>query len=96
MSKKRVLSHRVHKASGRGVVRINGKCFYTGPYGFPEAESAYRRIIQQWEATNRSTSFGDSSLTMAMVMADNLEFAIVHYPNNNRSDAPTMMPASFI
>lgn len=80
MTKKRIPSHRVHKASGRGVVRINGKCFYTGTYGTPESEAAYRRIVQQWEATNRSTSFGDSSLSMAMLMADYLEFAAGNYP----------------
>lgn len=44
---KRIPSHCFHKGSGRGVVRINGKDYYTGAWGTEEAEGEYRRLIAE-------------------------------------------------
>lgn len=46
--------HCHHKASGRGVVRLGGKDHYTGPWGSPEAEAAYERLVAEWLANGRS------------------------------------------
>ena len=36
-----------HKASGQGVVRINGKNVYCGPYGTPECQARYLRALAE-------------------------------------------------
>src|SRR5439155_16017278 len=46
--------HRHHRASGRGVVRLNGRDHYTGPWGSSEAEAAYERLLAEWLAYGRS------------------------------------------
>jgi integrase len=45
--------HSHHKASGRGVVRLNGRDRYTGPWGSATAEVEYRRLIAEWLANHR-------------------------------------------
>ena len=37
-----------HRASGRAVVRIDGKDHYLGPYGSPESHEEYERLIAEW------------------------------------------------
>ncbi len=37
-----------HKASGKAVVRLNGKDIYLGPYGSPESHDEYQRAITLW------------------------------------------------
>jgi integrase len=39
-----------HKASGRAVVRLNGRDHYLGPYGSPESHERYARLIADWRA----------------------------------------------
>lgn len=45
--------HCHHKASDRGVVRLNGRDQYTGPWGTPKAEAEYRRLVAEWLAGHR-------------------------------------------
>jgi integrase len=45
--------HCHHKASNRGVVRLNGRDHYTGPWDTPEANAEYRRLIAEWLANHR-------------------------------------------
>jgi hypothetical protein len=40
-----------HKASGQGVVRLDGKDVYCGPFGTAECRARYLRAIADWEAT---------------------------------------------
>jgi integrase len=42
-----------HKASGQGVVRLNGKDVYCGPFGTAECKARYLRAIADWEANQR-------------------------------------------
>jgi hypothetical protein len=48
--------HGHHKAGGRGVVRLSGEDHYTGPWGTPEAEVEYERLLAEWLANGRSLS----------------------------------------
>ncbi len=48
---RRIPSYRLHKASGCGVVTINGKDIYLGPFGKPKGEALYERLIRQWLET---------------------------------------------
>lgn len=42
-----------HKASGRALVTLNGKDFYLGAWGSPEAPEEYNRLIAEWLANGR-------------------------------------------
>ena len=44
----RIPKHCLHKTSGRGFVRLDGRMVYTGRYGTEEAEQAYRRALAAW------------------------------------------------
>lgn len=48
--------HCWHKASNRGVVRLDGKDHYTGPWGSTESDAEYLRLIAEWLADHRVIS----------------------------------------
>ena len=43
--------HCKHKASGSGVVRLDGRDYYTGEYGTDKAEREYHRLVAEWSAS---------------------------------------------
>ncbi len=45
--------YRLHKPTGRGVVRLNGRNIYLGTHGTPESKERYRQVIAEWLANNR-------------------------------------------
>jgi integrase len=49
-----------HKASGKAVVRLNGRDHYLGLFGTPEAKSAYDKLIAEWLATGRQPLHADA------------------------------------
>ena len=86
----RVPSYCLHKASGRAVVRINGRDFYLGPYGSDESHAEYERLLAEWRA-NRNQAFAlvkslsssvDPSLTISEVLLRYREFAKGYYVKN--------------
>ncbi len=50
----KVPSYCRHKASGRAVVRIDGRDRYLGKYGSPESHEEYERSIAEWRAGQRA------------------------------------------
>ena len=52
-SNSRVPGHGLHKATGQGYVRLNGRMIYTGVYGTPEAQQRYERVLAEWLAGGR-------------------------------------------
>ena len=55
----KVPSYCRHKASGRAVVRIDGRDRYLGDYGSPSSYEEYERRISEWR-TGQPTSMADS------------------------------------
>ena len=49
--KGKVPSYCLHKASGRAVVRLNGKDHYLGKYGSKESYQQYQQLIKAWSNT---------------------------------------------
>jgi integrase len=76
-----------HKASGQGVVRLNGKDIYCGPYGTPECRARYLRALAEWEAADRRAAGapvidpppGASDLTVHELLVAYLQFADGYY-----------------
>ncbi|GMU23121.1 MAG: hypothetical protein AMXMBFR13_32040 [Phycisphaerae bacterium] len=48
-----VPSYRLHKPSGRAVVRLNERDYYLGPHGTEQSRAAYERLIAEWIAHGR-------------------------------------------
>ena len=49
----RIPSYRLHKPSGRAVVRLNGKDFYLGKHGTTKSRNEYEKLIAEWLANNQ-------------------------------------------
>ena len=64
-------------AKGLAVVRLNGKDFYLGPYGSPEAKAKYERLIADWLANGRQLPEAD--LTVNEVILAYLKHAHAYY-----------------
>jgi integrase len=76
-----------HKASGQGVVRLNGKDIYCGPYGTPECRVRYLRALADWELADRRPAgepaavptAATNDLTINELLVAYLQFADGHY-----------------
>ncbi len=75
---KRLPSLQLHQASGRGVVRINGKDYYCGEYGTPQCQKEYNRIVAEWLSGSPPAS-SRPGLTIMELLADYLDFAVRYY-----------------
>jgi hypothetical protein len=93
MPRKRNLSppsYCLHKASGRAVIRIDGRDRYLGPHGSPESHAEYERLIAEWRTRRAETSSTadqalDSaipSLTIAEILLRYRAFAQGYYVKN--------------
>lgn len=49
---RRIPSYRLHKPTGLGVVRLNGRDVYLGSHGTPESWQEHRRVVAEWLASN--------------------------------------------
>jgi hypothetical protein len=52
-SKSPIPQYRLHKARGLGVVTLNGKDYYLGPYDAPQSREAYNRLVADWLSNGR-------------------------------------------
>ncbi len=50
MPNRRIPIYRCYKPKNLGLVVIDGKQHYLGPYGSPESVAEYNRLIQEWLA----------------------------------------------
>jgi integrase len=88
-----------HKASGQGVVRLNGRDVYCGRFGTPECEAKYHRTIAEWLANGRrlpgsgdeNTTTGPEDLTINEMLLAYLTHADSYYVKNGK---PTTEPVN--
>ena len=90
---KKAPSFRLHKPSGRAVVTINGKDYYLGVYNSKESKLAYARVIGEWSASGTSFGIDEDKTTLAILMADYLDFCDVHYPVGAASETTRIQHA---
>jgi integrase len=91
------LSH--HKASGQGVVRLNGRDVYCGRFDTPECQANYHRTISEWLAngrclpgsTDENPSAGPEDLTVNEMLLAYLQHADAYYVKNGK---PTSEPVN--
>jgi len=57
----RIPSYRLHKPTGLGVVRLNGKDFYLGKYRSQESNLGYERLIAELPLPFRKTALASKT-----------------------------------
>ena len=67
--KLRVPYLRLHKASGRAYVVLNGKAVYLGPYGDPGVKRNYEQAIAEWLAAGRQLPADPDTITIKELIA---------------------------
>ena len=109
LKKPRIPAYRLHKPSGRAVVRLNGRDFYLGPHGTPESKAEYERLISEWLANHRQLPeqrsvaghLMTSDLTVNELLVAFWDFAQEYYVKNGRPTGEqqalkyAMVPVSF-
>src|SRR5687768_15393016 len=78
-----------HKASGRAVVRINGRDFYLGRYGSAESQEEYRRVVAEHLAACNGQGRGDQitgpgRLTVVELVEEYWQFVTGYYVKNGK------------
>ena len=56
--------YRLHKASGRGYVNLNGRRTYLGKFDLPEMRAKYDQFIAEWLANGRQRRADPATLTV--------------------------------
>ncbi len=92
MKKRRVPGYSLHKPSGQGYVRINGKVIYLGAHDTPESHSRYDQIIGDWRVSQNADRH---TLTVDELSLRYLLHARQHYRKNGEetSEVSSIMAA---
>lgn len=92
---RRVPTYGLHRASGKAIVRLEGKDHYLGEYGSPESHARYAELIAQWqrqgspktpEGTRLPLSRNAQEITIAELILKYASFAVMYY---SREGKPT-------
>lgn len=86
----RVPSLRHHKASNRGIVELNGRRHYVGPWGAPETHEAYERLIGEWLANGRRLPVDKDAVTVVEICALYLNHCKSYYRGPDGTPTKTM------
>ncbi len=86
----RIPSHRLHKTSGRAVVRLNGRDIYLGRHGTPESHANYNRVISEWTSNFRQLPSNKAhpntpSLSICEIALPYLSFVEQYYRKHGRA-----------
>ena len=87
----RIPKYRLHRATGLGVVRLNGRDICLGLYGTSPSQQKYDRVVAEWLANGRvlpprpSASAPTNGLAMCELMLAYLEHAKRYYMKNGTS-----------
>lgn len=85
----KVPAYCLHKASGRAIVRLNGRDHYIGVYGSPESHERYAQLIAGWResvapATVHSRGPGRSVVSINEMLLAYVEFASGYYTKDGK------------
>ena len=90
---KRIPSYRLHKASGRAFVELNGRRHYLGPYDNDATRQAYHRLINEWLDHDRQLPIASDQITVVQMVQRFWQHAKVHYRRPDGS--PTNEPDNY-
>ena len=76
----RIPSLRHHKPSGQGVVTLNSRDHYCGPWGSKKAKVEYQRLVGEWLASGGAPRVTDrEAITVAELVLAYRKFASTYY-----------------
>ena len=64
-----VPAYRLHKASGRAIVTVDGRDFYLGTYKSAASKAEYSRLTGEWLSAGRRLPTDPNTVTVAEVAA---------------------------
>lgn len=76
-----------HRARGLARVVLNGKTYYLGKWGSPEATQKYDRLIQKWVAAGRDVTRMEGALSITAMCRRYREHAKEYYRDNEGKPA---------
>jgi len=90
----RIPKYRLHKTSGRAVVRLEGRDIYLGKHGTDESKQEYHRVISEWLVSKKSGASTDlsqktDSLTINELILGYLDHARTYYVKNGQPTRET-------
>ncbi|MCA9304899.1 MAG: site-specific integrase [Phycisphaerales bacterium] len=90
-TKSRIPMYRLHKPSGRAVVRLNGRDVYLGKYDTAESRAQYDAVIADWLAGSRIAASGSSrnDATVSELVLAFLNHAERYYIKNGQPTGET-------
>jgi len=65
-----VPSYRHHKPSGQGVVTLNGKDHYLGPWQSEASKTEYKRLLAEWIAAGKTTTATGIESQVSIIVAE--------------------------
>ena len=87
---KNIPSYRLHKASGRAFVELNGHRHYLGPYDNDATRQAYHRLINEWLDHDRQLPIASDQITVVQMVQRFWQHAKIHYrrPDGSLTSEP--------
>lgn len=78
-AKKKLPAYCLHKASGRAVVRVNGKDRYLGPYGSDSSHEEYQRVLTEWRQTQSESMHPKEAANLAKSGSSTVNEILLRY-----------------
>ncbi len=78
--------YRKHRAKGQAFVELNGHRHYIGPHGTKASHREYDRLVAEWLASGRSSTYGapTADITVVELVAGYLAYAKQYYGDGKR------------
>jgi integrase len=94
MKTPRLPSYRKH-SSGQARVTLNGKDKLLGPYGSPESKQEYKKVVAEWLASGKSSSFDvpAKQLLICEMLVQYVKHCKTYYGAHRGSEYYSIKPA---
>src|SRR5262245_61311485 len=80
LSPDRLPKYQKHRANGQGVVTLDGRDFYLGPYRSKASRTEYDRLVGEWQANGRRLPASpETDVTVNEFLIHYVEHATTHY-----------------
>src|SRR4051812_33522998 len=86
----RLPAYRLHRPSGRAVVRLSGEDHYLGPHGTAESQAAYHRVVAEWLGRGKRPRPKPTGITVSELWAHYEEHARSWYVKGGARDQPAV------